>query len=208
MDDIFSQIKWLVADWHFGERRLDLLCRPFDSTEDHDETLIFNHNRWVAPDDVVLCVGDVTNKEAPDSLHLVERLNGKKILIRGNHDEAHSDSELAKYFIHIIGNGDGLKFEYQSLSLYATHYPTQGLSDRFNVVGHVHGTWRCQLNMLNVGVDNFGYSPCHISRIPFFVDAITNHYDRDVWVAYENVNAAFRGFRGSGNRYLPSAPSQ
>ena len=166
------------------------------------KTLIENHNRLVSPDDVVLCVGDVTSIDAVDHLHLVERLNGQKILVRGNHDERHSELELLKYFHHVVGNGDGLTFEYKDVSLYATHYPTQGRSDRFNIVGHVHGAWRCQLNMLNVGVDNFGYSPCHIDRVPFFINAITNHYDRDVWAAYEDVNEVFRGQRGKSNRYL------
>ena len=202
MESLISSIKWIVADWHFGEPRLDTMCRPFDSTEEHDQTLIHNHNRLVKPEDVVLCVGDVTNVDAPDRLHLVEKLNGRKILIRGNHDEPHSESDLYEYFQYVVGNGDGLKFEYKDIPLYATHYPTQGLRDRFNIVGHVHGAWRCQLNMLNVGVDNFGYSPCHIDRVPFFINAITYYYDRDVWAAYEDVNEVFRGLRGSRTRYL------
>lgn len=202
MNSDFAKIKWLVSDWHFGERRLDVMCRPFDSTESHDEALIRNHNRRVAPDDIVLCVGDVTSMDAPEHLHLVRRLNGRKILIRGNHDEPHSDADLLKYFVQVMANGEGVKFEYKNIALYATHYPTQGLPERFNIVGHVHGAWRCQLNMLNVSVDNFGYSPCHIDQVPFFIDAITNHYDRDVWVAYESVNATFRGLRGRNTRYL------
>ena len=208
MENAIARIKWLVADWHFGESRLDRMCRPFTSTEEHDETLIENHNRLVSPDDVVLCVGDVTSFDAVDHLCLVERLNGEKILVRGNHDERHSDSELLRYFQYVVGNGNGLAFEYGDISLYATHYPTQGRRDRFNIVGHVHGAWRYQLNMLNVGVDCFGYFPCHIDRVPFFLDAITNHYDRDVWAAYEEVNENFRGQRGKTTRYLDYSGEQ
>jgi hypothetical protein len=124
---------------------------------------------------------DVASIDAPDDLQLVQNLNGRKILIRGNHDVPHSKTELLKYFEHVIADGDGLKFEYKGIELYATHYPTAGFRDRFNLVGHVHGAWRCQLNMLNVGVDNFYYSPCHIDRVPFFFDAINNHFDRDVF---------------------------
>jgi calcineurin-like phosphoesterase family protein len=202
MNEYLSKIRWLVADWHFGERRLNMMCRPFSSTEEHDRALINNHNRCVKPDDVVLCVGDVTSIDAPHCLPLVGQLNGTKILIRGNHDEPHSDSDLREYFAFVIGNGEGLKFEYENIPLFATHYPTQGLQDRFNIVGHVHGAWRFQLNMLNVGVDNFGFAPCDISRVPMLMDAISNHYDRDVWVAYEEVNAAYRDVRGRKTRYL------
>jgi len=37
--------------------------------------------------------------------------------------------------------------------VYIDHYPTNGKSDIFNVVGHIHGTWKVQRNMVNVGVD-------------------------------------------------------
>ncbi len=39
------------------------MCRPFHSTEDHDETIIRNHNSVVEPDDVVLCVGLADGQE-------------------------------------------------------------------------------------------------------------------------------------------------
>jgi calcineurin-like phosphoesterase family protein len=94
MKEYLSKIRWLVADWHFGERRLDMMFRPFRSTEEHSRALIDNHNCRVKPDDVVLCVGDVTSIDAPHCLPLVGQLNGTKILIRGNHDEPHSDSDL------------------------------------------------------------------------------------------------------------------
>jgi calcineurin-like phosphoesterase family protein len=207
MSDWVSKIRWLVSDWHFGEKRLSMMCRPFSSTEEHDRALIENHNRCVKPQDVVLCDGDVTSIDAPDRLALVGELNGTKLLIRGNHDEPHTDSDLRKYFVQVVGNGEGLKFEYENIRLFATHYPTQGLRDRFNIVGHVHGAWRCQLNMLNVGVDNFGFAPCHISQVPIFIDAISNHYDRDVWVAYEEVNTAYRDVRGNKTRYLSEKPA-
>lgn len=208
MNDLLSQIKWLTADWHFGESRMDLMCRPFQSTDEHDDTIIANYNRLVQPDDVVLCLGDVTNKDAPERLSSVAKLRGRKLLIRGNHDVPHSDADLARYFELVVADGEGLELSYQDVALFATHYPTQGRLDRFNLVGHVHGAWRVQLNMLNVGVDNFGFAPCPIERVPFFIDAVANQYDRDTWAAYEDVNANFRGRRGSPTRYLDSPSGQ
>lgn len=202
MSEMLSKVKWLTADWHFGESRFDLMCRPFNSTTEHDEAIIANHNRLVDPGDVVLCVGDVTNKETPEKLSSVSQLHGRKLLVRGNHDEPHSDADLSKHFDLVIADGDGIDFMYAGISLFATHYPTQGKLDHFNIVGHVHGAWRFQLNMLNVGVDNFGFAPCAIERVPGFIDAITHTFDRDVWAAYEDVNANFRGKRGLNSRYL------
>jgi len=89
--------RFVVSDWHFGHenswkkfKRTDgSPLRPFSSTEEMDETMIERHNSKVGPNDVVYMLGDVViNKK---SLHLVKRLNGKKRLVRGNHD-IHSDS--------------------------------------------------------------------------------------------------------------------
>ena len=199
--NLIKDITWLVGDWHFGEQRLEPMCRPFQSSQEHDEELIRRHNTVVRPEDVVLCVGDVTNQNTPNHLSLVQRLNGRKILIRGNHDRPHSDEVLKQHFEMIVPEGEGLEFETGGISCFATHYPTRGRRDRFNIVGHVHGAWRYQLNTLNVCVDNFGFYPCSIDRVPFFVDAITNHYDEDVWAAYHEVNQSFRDTRGVKSSY-------
>ncbi|MFT5327381.1 MAG: hypothetical protein ACI8P0_005270 [Planctomycetaceae bacterium] len=116
VNQLLSEVKWLVSDWHFGEPRMDILCRPFASTAEHDQTLIENHNRLVQPADVVLCLGDVTNKEAKNHLRLVGKLNGRKLLIRGNHDAVHSDQQLGKYFEHIVADGAGLELTYEGYS--------------------------------------------------------------------------------------------
>lgn len=58
--------------------------RPFTSTEEMDETMVERWNAVVRPQDTVYHLGDVViNKK---SLHHVKRLNGKKRLVRGNHD--------------------------------------------------------------------------------------------------------------------------
>ncbi len=58
--------------------------RSFSSIEEHDEFIIEQHNKTVRPNDKVYFLGDVTfhNKY----LHLVGRMNGDKVLIKGNHD--------------------------------------------------------------------------------------------------------------------------
>ena len=58
--------------------------RPFTSTEEMDEAMVERWNAVVRPQDTVYHLGDVViNKK---SLHHIKRLNGKKRLIRGNHD--------------------------------------------------------------------------------------------------------------------------
>jgi calcineurin-like phosphoesterase family protein len=58
--------------------------RPWDSVEEMDEAMIDNWNRVVKPGDRVYHLGDVViNRKA---LVTLNRLNGRKVLIKGNHD--------------------------------------------------------------------------------------------------------------------------
>jgi len=82
---------WFISDLHFGHANIIVFTdekgdrmRPFFSVEEHDETIIRNHNDLVRPEDRVYVTGDV----AMDKAHIekVGRLNGRKVLIKGNHD--------------------------------------------------------------------------------------------------------------------------
>lgn len=84
--------RFVISDTHFGHTNSWQLfkrpdgspLRPFTSTEEMDEAMIERWNAKVGPHDVVYHLGDVViNRKY---LHLVKQLNGRKILIRGNHD--------------------------------------------------------------------------------------------------------------------------
>jgi calcineurin-like phosphoesterase family protein len=82
---------FLVSDTHFGHagvcrflREDGTKLRPWDSPEEMDEAMVKMWNETVRPNDKVYHLGDVViNRKALSILH---RLNGDKILIRGNHD--------------------------------------------------------------------------------------------------------------------------
>ena len=84
--------RFVISDTHFGHtnswEKFKLPdgspLRPFTSTEEMDETMIERWNAKVGPHDTVYHLGDVVINRK--SLHLVSRLNGKKRLVRGNHD--------------------------------------------------------------------------------------------------------------------------
>lgn len=197
---------FLTADWHLGEDRLQLLGRPFTTTEEMNETMIRLHNELVAPDDEVFMLGDVIATQEHNGgreyLPLVERFNGRKTLFRGNQEFRFSDAELLEYFERVIPEGDGLELDYDGLELYLTHYPSRGRADRFNLVGHIHSSWKVQLNMLNVGVDVHHFRPVPLERVRFFYDAVSSFYDEDVWVGYHDLNARYRGLRGKPRTYF------
>ena len=94
---------FLVSDTHFGHvgvcrfTRKDGVTklRPWDSPEEMDEAMIEAWNKTVRPTDKVYHLGDVViNRKA---LKTLGRLNGDKVLIKGNHDIFRLD-EYLEYF--------------------------------------------------------------------------------------------------------------
>lgn len=88
MIDEISENTWIISDTHFDHdnilkyeptRLRDMQAKGLD---DQNEWLIDNWNSVVGEDDLVLHLGDFTFK-SPD---YIERLNGRIILLIGNHD--------------------------------------------------------------------------------------------------------------------------
>lgn len=190
---------FIVSCWHLGENRFAIMDRPFECIDEHNQTLIKNHNKIVNHDDLVIVNGDVCYKT--EYLHLVDQFNGKKILIRGNHDRKITDADFRQYFEQIVPEGDGYELEVDGIKCFVTHYPTQGMKDRFNLVGHIHAAWKYQLNMLNTCVDVHNFYPTPLAKVPFYYKAIQEFYDDDVWCAYSDINTDFLGIRGKKGRY-------
>ncbi len=87
-----SPNRFVISDTHFGHSNIltfthgpdNKPVRSFSSVEEMDETIINNWNKIVKPNDVVYHLGDVViNKKF---LSTIERCNGSKRLILGNHD--------------------------------------------------------------------------------------------------------------------------
>lgn len=83
---------FVISDTHFGHEKTCTVfkredgspLRPFASAEEMDEAMVERWNARVRPNDKVYHLGDVViNRKA---LHVLHRLNGDKVLIKGNHD--------------------------------------------------------------------------------------------------------------------------
>lgn len=195
---------FLTADQHLGETRMEIMQRPFYSPNEMADCFIQNHNAIVDENDLVFFAGDIINKDADPNiwLPLLKKFNGRKILFRGNHERKLSDFDLAPYFLKIYPEGTGKAFRFSGVDCWINHYPTQGREDKFNLVGHVHGAWKVQLNMLNIGVDANHFSPHSSARIPFYKTAIEKFFDNDVWVAYNKINSTWIDRRGNKSSYF------
>lgn len=195
---------FLTADWHLGETRMDLMMRPFSGPEEHDRVIIEKHNSIVKPDDKVIVIGDACASSDKEVLAKIATMNGHKVLIRGNHDRKFTDEDFAPYFEKIVEDGGGMNMEIEGVPVpcYLTHYPSRGVVEKFNIVGHIHSAWKFQMNMVNIGVDCHHFYPVPIEKISFFFNAISKFYDDDVFAAYWYSNMYYqqhgeRGQRGS-----------
>ena len=80
---------YLTSDLHFNHVNIlkyEPVNRPFETLEEMNETLIANWNAKVSAEDTVYVLGDLAMGTVEASRACIERLNGKIVLIRGNHD--------------------------------------------------------------------------------------------------------------------------
>lgn len=162
---------WFISDTHFGHRNIITfkdnegnLCRPFSSIEEHDETIIENHNKVVKPHDKVYHLGDVAiNKK---SIETVSKLNGKKILIKGNHD-IFKLNDYTPYFTDIRSYKIMPKH-----NLIISHIPVV-LSERweFNLHGHTHSNFTLtpegliDKRYINVCLEQTSFNPVSFEEV-------------------------------------------
>lgn len=85
---------YFTSDLHLGhENILRFANRPFGSVEEMNRTLIANYNALVREEDTVYILGDLTYRiPLTEAEPLIAKLNGKKHLIKGNHDKNYDKS--------------------------------------------------------------------------------------------------------------------
>lgn len=89
---------FFTSDTHFGHARIiELSDRPFSDVEHMNAEIVRRWNETVAPDDIVFHLGDVALGKIDESLPLVGRLNGYKVLVNGNHDRPFMNRGKARF---------------------------------------------------------------------------------------------------------------
>ena len=94
---------FLVSDTHFGHAGVchfthgdtGVKIRPWTDPDEMDEAMVKLWNERVGKNDKVYHLGDVVMKRK--SLGIMRRLNGDKVLIRGNHD-IFKDDDYRQHF--------------------------------------------------------------------------------------------------------------
>jgi calcineurin-like phosphoesterase family protein len=162
--------RFVISDHHLGHANIIDYCdRPFKSVEEMHEYMIMKHNSVVKPTDQTYFLGDVAfhNKTLP----LLNRFNGKKVLIKGNHDKL-TLREYMKYFKDVRGSHliDGVLL---------THIPVHPceLEHRFklNAHGHMHNSFVDDIKYFNCCVEKLDYTPISIDELKEkFLDEVCN----------------------------------
>ena len=162
---------FLISDTHFGHEKTCTVfkredgspLRPFASAEEMDEAMVRRWNDRVGPKDKVYHLGDVViNRKF---LSVLDRLNGDKVLIKGNHDIFRMEDYYPRFRdirgYHVL-NG-----------MIMSHVPVHTDSiERFgtNIHGHLHAN----RVMRNGAVDPRYHSVCveHTNYAPISLEEV------------------------------------
>lgn len=152
---------WLTADEHYDHDQIRIYeNRPFDTLRVMNRTLIANHNSMVKEEDTVYHLGDFSmSKEKRRVESTLKNLKGKHYLILGNHDYLHPFEYEDIGFIII-----STALDIGELILVHDPAKSREMQHRLWACGHVHGLFLVQANVVNVGVDVWGYKPVEMEK--------------------------------------------
>lgn len=170
---------YFIGDLHLGHTNcLKFENRPFSSIEVQDERILANWNMKVTEKDTVYILGDFSFYKVDKTLSILKKLNGKKVLIKGNHDKWANDIEQVKSEIKVVIS-DFIK--YNKYEIYLSHYPTLVWPKKhygaLHLYAHIHDnspdiTYNRNINNLmenayNVGcmLSYMGYTPRTLEEI-------------------------------------------
>lgn len=170
---------FVISDTHFGHKGVlnftheGKPLRPFRDLDEMHYQMVSRWNKVVGPQDKVYHLGDVAF--GAEGLKIMGLLNGKKRLVRGNHDLM-SINKYRQYFQEIYGVR-------QINGLWLTHVPMHPMSlDRKGLKKNVHGHLHANVVMrdvygegppfkvederyFNASVERINYTPVSIDEI-------------------------------------------
>ena len=166
---------FFTSDNHFSHKNIlkyQPEDRPFADIDEMNEMIIERHNSVVGKDDQVYFLGDFAFTNLNNTIEILERLNGRKFLVYGNHDRVMRDKKIDSYFewrkqyyeLNLKGYG---YTGYAPMVLF--HYPIERWNRKsygaYHLFGHVHSSEYNDDLRLNVGVDSHNLTPWELTEI-------------------------------------------
>lgn len=149
-------MRYYIADLHFFHETLNekMDKRGFGSAGEMNEYMIRQWNGRVRKNDDVVILGDFSVGKGTETNQVLERLNGSKYLIKGNHDRFLEDRHFNPKLFHWIKPYEELKDNKRKVIL--SHYPIfcyngqyrldkDGNPKCYMLFGHVHRTFDDEL---------------------------------------------------------------
>jgi len=132
---------WIISDTHFFHTpvrlRRENIGKYCNRPEHWQELIIKNWNDLISPEDTVLHLGDFALGKKSNFEWLIGTLNGRLILIQGNHDRL-SQTFCEAHGVSLIKNSFQIVLEPQ-INLVFSHRPIVPLDDGWiNLHGHIH----------------------------------------------------------------------
>jgi len=149
---------YFTSDHHFNHTKvIGYNNRPFKNLKDMHKKLITNWNSVVSNKDTVFVIGDFAMSKGVDKNKIINKLNGHKVFISGNHDP---ELILKACYVELFNKGFEL-----------VHNPADS-SSKFVIHGHEHSKSGQQLKKtkkgmvhVNVNVEFWDYKPVSTAQI-------------------------------------------
>lgn len=168
------------SDFHLSHFRIIEYCnRPFKSIAEMNDTIINNFNSVIEPEDTLYHLGDFClGNKYEYQVHLLSRLNFKKIMIVGNHDNKKNLKRMAESgIIESFHNTLGIEIDGQYI--WMSHHPNRtwyfenvDISPHdpktvWKLHGHLHTKDKREVinDTIDCGIDNFNFLPISFNRL-------------------------------------------
>lgn len=166
-----------TSDWHIKHKKiLRLANRPFRTLDEMHHEILRRYNAVVSDEDICYFLGDLFVAPRDGKPHgeeaFLDRLNGRKVLILGNHDDEWIKYvDLSKYFEQVSQRMDVMDSG-QAVTL--CHYPLADAAalrkGGFMIHGHLHNNspqsgenWSERI--LNACVEVNQYAPATLDQL-------------------------------------------
>ena len=181
---------WFTSDIHFFHKNIIKYCPKsrghFDNIEQMNRAIVDNFNSLVSEDDLTYILGDVSFGPHHATMELLMEMNGRKILIHGNHDRQLIQStewNRSKHLAGIEDHRDYMVIKHNSYGIVLFHYPIESWDGAFHGSIHLHGhvhsdSEKCLspgLRRLDVGIDGNNLLPYNINSIIDVMSKISPH---------------------------------
>ncbi len=151
---------WFTSDNHYFHKRIQEFCpntRRGSSVHEMNELMIEKHNELVSPNDQIWFLGDFSFGTSAETNSVLNRLNGTKHLIFGNHDKVlRNDKTLQRHFESCQ---EYKRIVVDKINVIMFHYPIVEWDSMhrgaYHLFGHVHGKFQnLPCRTMDVGIDS------------------------------------------------------